>query len=144
MTHLFPIELYGIERLKQIHIPEEQRQYVLFSPSAAEYESIGNPWSFAIDLDGDCIGYLTAEEDTEGDLYIHKLVIDEAHQKKGAGTQAMNEFIQMARNAGAHFVFLSVAYQNHSATRFYESLGFSETELGIAEAGCKLLALSLT
>lgn len=143
MTQLFPIEFYGVERLKQIHIPEVQRQYVLFSPTAAEYESIGNPWCFAIDLDGYCIGYLSAEEDAEGDLYVHKFVIDEAHQRKGAGTKAMNEFMQMARNAGAHFVFLSVAYKNHSATRFYESLGFSETELGIAEAGCKLLSLSL-
>ena len=144
MAHLFPIALYGIDRLAQIHIPEEQCQYVLFSPAAAEYEAIGNPWCFAIDLDGECIGYLDAEEDAEGDLYIHKLVIDAAHQRQGAGTSAMNEFIQMARQAGASFVFLSVAYKNQDAARFYESLGFTETELGLAEAGCKLMSLALT
>lgn len=142
-VQLFPISEYGIERLQGINLPEEQLHFVRFSAAAIPYEAAGNQWCFAIDQDGDCVGYLNAEEDFEGDLYIRKLVIDYAHQKMGIGTDAMEQFIQMARSAGARFVMLSVAYQNEGAERFYRKLGFLDTELGLAEAGCKLLTLSL-
>lgn len=141
--NLFPISLYGTERLAEIHLPEEQLRYVRFTASAAKYEAAGNPWCFAIDADGQCIGYLYAVPDSEGDLHLHKLVIDAAHQNNGAGTAAMEEFLEKARSAGASFVFLSVAYGNEGADRFYRRLGFVDTELGIAEAGCKLLTCQL-
>lgn len=60
--HLFPISLYGLDRLHQIILPEEQLQYVRFTSAAA---------------------------------------------------------------------------------RFYQRFGFTDTELGMAEAGCKLMTLSL-
>lgn len=142
-VHLFPISFYGTERLAEIHLPEEQLQYVRFTASAAKYEAAGNPWCFAIDADGQCIGYLNAVPDSEGDLHIHKLVIDAEHQNQGAGTSAMEEFLEMAQQAGASFVFLSVAYGNDAAARFYRRLGFVDTELGVAEAGCKLMTCQL-
>lgn len=141
-VNLFPISLYGTERLTEIHLPDEQLQFVRFTASAAKYEAAGNPWCFAIDMDGQCIGYLNAVPDSEGDLHIHKLVIDVEHQSKGAGTSAMEEFLQMAKESGAIFVFLSVAYGNERAAQFYQRLGFVNTELGLAEAGCKLMVYS--
>lgn len=142
-VNLFPISLYGTERLSEIHLPDKQLRHVRFTASAAKYEAAGNPWCFAIDADGQCIGYLYAVPDSEGDLHLHKLVIDAAHQNNGAGTAAMKEFLEKARSAGASFVFLSVAYGNEGAGRFYRRLGFVDTELGIAEAGCKLLTCQL-
>lgn len=141
--HLFPISLYGLDRLHQIILPEEQLQYVRFTPAAAQYEAAGNPWCFAVDLDGRCIGYLDAESDSDGDLHINKFVIDQSYQRQGAGSAAMEEFIQMGRNSEANFIFLSVAYGNPAAARFYQRFGFTDTELGMAEAGCKLMTLSL-
>ena len=140
---LFPIIGYGIERLQEISIPNEQLHFVKFSPSAAQYEAIDNPWCFAVDVDGKCVGYLNAEEDFEGDLYIRKFVIDQAHQHIGIGTAAIKQFIQMAQTSGTRFVMLSVAYQNQNAELFYKKLGFTNNELGLAEAGCKLLILPL-
>lgn len=142
-VQLFPVSEYGMERLQRIILPEEQLRYTRFSASTIPYEAAGNQWCFAIDQDGDCVGYLNAEEDFEGDLYIRKLVVAYSHQQMGIGTDAMEQFIQMARSAGARFVMLSVAYQNEGAERFYRKLGFLGTELGLAEAGCKLLTLSL-
>lgn len=142
-VNLFPISLYGIERLSEIHLPDEQLQFVRFTASVAKYEAAGNPWCFAIDMDGQCIGYLNAVPDSEGDLHIHKLVIDAKHQNGGAGTSAMEEFLEMARKSGASFVFLSVACGNDGAARFYRRLGFVDTELGVAEAGCNLMVCQL-
>lgn len=142
-VHLFPISLYGTERLTEIHLPDDQLQHVRFTVSAARFEAAGNPWCFAIDADGQCIGYLYAVPDSEGDLHIHKLVIDAKHQNRGAGTSAMEEFLEMARKSGASFVFLSVACGNDGAARFYQRLGFVDTELGVAEAGCNLMVCQL-
>lgn len=141
--HLFPITIYGTERLAGIRLPEEQLQYVRFSASAAQYEAAGNPWCFAVDLDGHCIGYLDAESDSDGDLHINKFVIDQSYQRQGVGSAAMEEFLQMARDSNVDFIFLSVAYGNPAAARFYQRFGFTDTELGMAEAGCKLMTLSL-
>lgn len=142
-VHLFPISIYGTERLTAICLPEEQLQYVRFSAAAAQYEAAGNPWCFAVDMDGRCIGYLAAESDSDGDLHINKFVIDYSYQRQGAGTAAMEEFLRMARDSDANFIFLSVAYGNPAAARFYRRFGFVDTELGMAEAGCKLMTLSL-
>lgn len=97
--HLFPITIYGTERLAGIRLPEEQLQYVRFSASVAQYEAAGNPWCFAVDLDGHCIGYLDAESDSDGDLHINKFVIDQSYQRQGVGSAAMEEFLQMARDS---------------------------------------------
>lgn len=135
---LFNASEYGLERLSEIHLPDEQLRHVRFSEKAAYYEAVGNPWSFAIDCDGACVGYITAEEDSEGDLYIHKFVVDYGHQHSGIGTEAMDQFLQLARAHGSQYIFLSVAMENESAHNFYRSCGFRPTELGIAEAGCCL------
>lgn len=135
---LYPVSSYGIGRLREICLPEEQLCHVRFSERAAYYEAAGNPWCMAIDCDGACIGYITAEEDAEGDLYIHKFVVDYSHQHQGIGTEAMEQFLRLARSHDSQYVFLSVAAENEAGHRFYKTCGFRQTELGIAEAGCCL------
>lgn len=140
---LFSTTEYGVERLQEISLPAEQLRHVRFSVAAAHYEAAGNPWSFAVDCDGRCVGYLNAERDFEGDFHIHKFVVDSRYQGQGIGTEAMNQFLRLARSAQAEYIFLSVAFDNREAERFYRKFGFSETELGLAEAGCRLFSLAL-
>lgn len=142
-VNLFPLELYGIDSLRSIHLPDEQNRHVHFAIKSVPYEAAGNPWVFAIDLDGECVGYLSAEKDFEGDLHIHKFVIKPEAQNRGLGSDALNEFITLARNSGASVIFLSVAYENVGAERFYRRFGFRVSAIGTVETGCRSFYLPL-
>lgn len=132
-----------IHQLQNIHIPDSQNRFVKFRYEVVSYEAAGNPWCFCILKTGRCVGYLAAEEDFEGDFHLNKLVIDARYQQHGIGTEALEKFLELARKNGARYVFLSVAYENRVAQRFYEKNGFTKDMLGTAEAGCNLYAICL-
>lgn len=132
-----------IHQLQDIHIPDSQNRFVKFRYEVVSYEAVGSPWCFCILKEGHCVGYLAAEEDFEGDFHLNKLVIDARYQQHGIGTEVLEKFLELVRKNGARYVFLSVAYENGVAQRFYEKNGFIKDMLGTAEAGCNLYAICL-
>jgi histidinol dehydrogenase len=75
-------------------------------------------WDYRIDPD---------EEDRTDQLYIWRIMIDEAHQNRGYGKQAMALVIEKARGMGVAQVGLSHRPGNIAAGAFYQRLGFVYT-----------------
>jgi RimJ/RimL family protein N-acetyltransferase len=67
------------------------------------------------------------EKDRADQLYIWRLMIDEAHQHRSYGKQAMALIVEKARSMGVAQVGLSHMPGNHAAGAFYQRLGFTYT-----------------
>jgi histidinol dehydrogenase len=67
------------------------------------------------------------EEDRADQLYIWRIMIDEALQNRGYGKQAIALVIEKARAMGVAQVSLSHMPGNHAAAAFYQRLGFVYT-----------------
>jgi ribosomal-protein-alanine N-acetyltransferase len=58
---------------------------------------------------------------------IENIVVPPIGQRKGTGTQVINELVKRAQAAGAESIFLEVRESNAAARGFYESTGFVES-----------------
>jgi histidinol dehydrogenase len=67
------------------------------------------------------------EEDRADQLYIWRMMIDEAHQNRGYGKQAIALVIEKGRAMGVERVALSHVPGNDAAAAFYQRMGFVYT-----------------
>ena len=79
----------------------------------------------------DVIGYLKinkldaqTEFKDKSSMEIERIYIDAKHQGKSSGTQLLNKVKEIARRAGAKYIWLGVWEKNLRAIRFYERNGF--------------------
>jgi len=80
-------------------------------------------------------------DDPADELYVWRLMIDEAHQGKGYGALAIRWTIEEARRLGVASVGLSHVDRAGHAGPFYEKLGFAYT--GEVEHGERVMQLQL-
>ena len=75
------------------------------------------------------VGFVLYGYDTDdGYYYVGRLMIDKRHQGKGYGRAATLEAIRrMREQPDCREIALSVALENHTAQKLYESLGFVKT-----------------
>jgi ribosomal protein S18 acetylase RimI-like enzyme len=59
---------------------------------------------------------------------LNDLFVAEEARKKGAGAMLMNKAREFAEETGAKSISLSTAFNNHSAQRLYERLGYKRDE----------------
>jgi GNAT superfamily N-acetyltransferase len=109
----------------------------------------GNPWYRAIDADGRPVGFVMLSWNVTpdppriiGPWFLWKLLIDEHHQGRGYGRQAVKLVADIAREQGASELMTSCVDGEGSPEPFYARLGFVPTGEQ-DEKGEKVLALRL-
>jgi ribosomal protein S18 acetylase RimI-like enzyme len=61
---------------------------------------------------------------------LNDLYVDSAHRKQGVGEALMKTAMDFAKSQGATFVQLETAFDNYTAQRLYEAIGFKRQEPG--------------
>lgn len=127
MITLREIDRNNYMQCLQLQVAPEQKEFVAsnaFSLAQAAYLTEYKP--FAIYDNGDMVGFIMYAEYPEEDRHwIMRLMIDQKHQRKGYGRQAMTILIAMlmAKSFG-HSIYISHHPDNKAARALYESLGF--------------------
>lgn len=107
----------------------------------AELNNTLSQFYFAV-LDGEVIGYLKlnigqAQTDIKDNdaLEIERIYVSQAFHGKQVGQLLYNKAIQIARQAGARYVWLGVWEKNPRAISFYKKNGFTEFDKHIFMLG---------
>ncbi|MBD5510025.1 MAG: GNAT family N-acetyltransferase [Lachnospiraceae bacterium] len=93
------------------------------------YRDAGDVYPFAIYNEETPVGFMMLDEDTEERcLVIWRIMFPEEHQRKGYGTRAIQQIIQLAKDSGKYdFIILDYVPGNEIAKHVYEKLGFLPT-----------------
>ncbi|EMN02705.1 FR47-like protein [Leptospira noguchii str. 1993005606] len=59
---------------------------------------------------------------------LNDLFVRPKYRKKGGGRALIEETAKFARSTGAKYIQLSTAFDNHTAQKLYESIGFIKDE----------------
>ena len=57
-------------------------------------------------------------------LYIHHIIVDENHRKRGAGTFLIDHIKKLSKEFGIQGILVDTWPFNHEATHFFQSQGF--------------------
>jgi diamine N-acetyltransferase len=85
-----------------------------------------------------------AKDPDDGLYYINRLMIDEKHQGRGFGTEALKILLGQLRNSGVLSVDIMHKPDNYSAIRIYERLGFVITDETLGDDVISTLDLTKT
>ena len=118
--------------------PEQQRFVAEFAPIAAlalakAYVRPGGvTWvPYAISADTDLVGFteLAFDPDSSDDYWIFHFFIDQHYQRRGYGTAALDQLIELIRHEHLHCQVLQLVVhpENHQAQRLYRKAGFRPT-----------------
>lgn len=79
--------------------------------------------------DGEMVGYaMYGRDPDDGEYWIYRLMVDEAHQGKGLGKAAVEKMIDMLRNTpDCHRVYAGYRPENYVAGAFLWTMGFERT-----------------
>ena len=93
------------------------------------YRDAGDVYPFAIYNEETPVGFMMLDEDTEERcLVIWRIMFPEEHQRKGYGTRAIQQIIQLAKDSGKYdFIILDYVPGNEIAKHVYDKLGFLPT-----------------
>ncbi|MBN2353579.1 MAG: GNAT family N-acetyltransferase [Spirochaetales bacterium] len=129
----------------QLKVTETQKKVftvpVVYWMAICRYRD--NHFENAIYNDDELVGFSVWAFDKENNEYwIAAVMIDEKHQKKGYGKQAVNELIKIiSKNENCDKIFLGHRPDNSIASHFYEAMGFVDT--GRREDGEVIRCLTL-
>jgi len=107
----------------------------------------GNPWFRAVYAAEEPVGFVMLSWDVVpqpgilGPWFLWRLLIDERHQRRGYGREAMRQIVDIVRANGAQELLTSFQPGDGGPGRFYERLGFRPT--GDVEEGEIVLSLHL-
>jgi diamine N-acetyltransferase len=94
----------------------------------------GNPWYRAIYVEDQPVGFVMLSWDVTpdppriiGPWFLWKLLIDERHQGRGCGCEAVKLVADIARDHGASELLTSYVAGDGSPEPFYRKLGFVPT-----------------
>jgi diamine N-acetyltransferase len=90
----------------------------------------GELWQpLAIYLDEQVIGFMMWALDTDdGSCWLGGILIDQKHQRKGYGRQAIQEAIKMLSEQHGYQKFALSHSPDNPAKKIYQKLGFIETD----------------
>ena len=145
MLKLVKLNLKNVWDIVKLHVSEDQDDYVAsnrYSIVEAYVTITNNGYAFPFGLydDETPIGFLMIGYDVDdywdsppqiakGNYSIWRLMIDEKHQNKGYGKQAMKlalDFIRSFPCGKAEYCYLSYEPENVVAKNLYASFGFIE------------------
>jgi diamine N-acetyltransferase len=140
------------EAVLALRIAASQARYVSSvanSLEEARETPEGNPWYRAIYADGEPVGFVMLSWNVTpdppriiGPWFLWKLLIDERHQGRGYGREAVKLVADIARDQGAAELLTSYVSGERTPEPFYRRLGFVPTGEQ-DEKGEKVLALRL-
>ena len=116
--------------------PGQERFVTSVADSLAEADDYpqGNPWFRAVYDDGEPVGFVMLSWDVEpqppdinGPWFLWKLLIDERHQGRGYGSEAVRQVARLVRAEGARELLTSYVPGDGGPAGFYKRLGFAPT-----------------
>ena len=125
------------EAVLALHVPPEQERFVGSVQGAlrdaVEYRH-AKPWYRAIYADDKPVGFVMVSWDVEpqppeiiGPWFLWKLLIDERHQGRGYGSEAVRQVARLVRAEGARELLTSYVPEDGGPAGFYKRLGFAPT-----------------
>jgi len=146
---LQPVTAENWRALIELKVREDQTHFVapnLYSIAEAQFgfddEGHWNSFPFGIYTKEEPVGFLmyaTNPAHSKIQVFVMRLMIDEKHQGRGYGREAMKMVLENFRkDQDLSVVAISYEPENHSAKKLYASLGFEETG---EMAGDELLAV---
>jgi len=140
------------EAVAALRVAASQERYVSSvadSLDEARDTPEGNPWYRAIYADDQPVGFVMLSWNVTpdppqiiGPWFLWKLLIDERHQGRGYGREAVKLVSDIARGQGASELLTSYVAGERSPESFYRQIGFVPTGEE-DEKGEKVLALRL-
>jgi diamine N-acetyltransferase len=139
------------EAVARLRVAPEQEQFVAgvtrsIAEAAATPEA--RPWYRAIYAGDEPVGFVMLSWDVTpapgilGPWFLWRLLIDEHHQGRGYGREALTRIVEVVRAAGATELLTSYVPGDGEPWPFYERFGFEPT--GEIEDGEIVLRLDLT
>jgi GNAT superfamily N-acetyltransferase len=125
------------EAVLVLHVALEQERFVGSVQGAlrdaVEYRH-AKPWYRAIYADDKPVGFVMVSWDVEpqppeiiGPWFLWKLLIDERHQGRGYGSEAVRQVARLVRAEGARELLTSYVPGDGGPAGFYKRLGFAPT-----------------
>jgi diamine N-acetyltransferase len=121
----------NLQSILELQVAESQRNLVAPNPiSVSEaYVAGDHAWVRGVYTGDTPVGFLMLYTDPDrGEYHVWRLMIAEAHQRKGYGTRALERVIEHVRTQpNARELTLCVVPAEGGALDFYRRLGFAET-----------------
>lgn len=140
---LRPITDDNFDECVGLRLADEQAGFVDSNAYSIAEASV-RPWMVAraVYWDEQMVGFAMYSQEPDprdGRRWIHRLMIDRAHQRRGYGRATMREIVRlMSALPGCDEIMIGYLPHNHVAKRLYESVGFQE--LGLAPWGTEMMA----
>lgn len=131
MVELREITQENFEKVVDLKVADNQSAFV-----STVVHSLAQAWlyketafPFAIYADNMPVGFvMLGYYETRNQYTLWKLLIDEKHQNKGYGKQALQLAVKyLAENFNAKEIYAGVSVENERAKRLYFSFGFEST-----------------
>lgn len=119
-----------LRSILNLQVSEAQKGFVASNAvSIAQAHFSTNAWFRAIYADDTPVGFVMLYVDQDEPVYfVWRFMIDEQHQKKGYGKQAMQLLVEHVRGLpGATELLISYVPGEGSPAAFYAKCGFVET-----------------
>ncbi len=108
-------------------IPLAQIDFMLgWMYSAEEIErqiGKGTRWEL-VEADGEVVGFVSYELESDGRVKLHKLYILPSHHRRGFGQELLAHVLQQAAKLGGTEVWMQVNKRNTAAVAAYKKAGF--------------------
>jgi diamine N-acetyltransferase len=133
MLHLKTITKDSWLEAISLRVREDQKNYVASNAvSLAQLNFLENFHAKGIYLGDEMIGFtLYGIDEDDHEYWIYRMMIDEKHQGKGYGKEAVKLVIEDIRNIkDERHLTITLSYEptNEHAKRVYEKMGFQEIE----------------
>lgn len=147
MLHLEPISNDNWVKAISLNVRQDQKTFVASNIfSLAQLNFLDNFYAKGIFHDDEMVGFtLYGIDDEDQQYWMYRLMIDEKHQSKGYGTQAVRlviEDVRRMKDPGHKTLTLSYEPENTYARDIYKRLGFEEID-GMIIEGEQIARLSL-
>lgn len=116
-----------------LRVREDQVNFVASNAvSLAQLNFLENFYAKGIYLNDEMIGFtLYGIDEDDHEYWIYRMMIDQKHQGKGYGTQALKlviEDIKVIKGSSQRTITLSYEPTNKHAKHIYEKMGFQEID----------------
>ena len=141
---IHPVTSDNWREVAKLEVADSQREFVaepLYYLALCNYGELWQP--LAIYLGEHVVGFMMWAIDTDdGSCWLGGILIDQSHQRKGYGRQAIRAAIDMLAEKHGHQNFALSYSPDNPAKHFYHKLGFIES--GEWEDNEAVARLSLT
>lgn len=129
MLRLVEIDRYNYLPVLELSVSQEQKKFVATNQySLAQAYAQPECVPLALYAENKPVGFAMYSLDADDHQYwIYRLMIDQRHQGKGYGREAMNLLIDRIRalsDEDHRYIYISFEPENAVARSLYESLGF--------------------